>query len=83
MTYYDVRVCWPSGGYGGGHGRLTKEQADAEVERMKRMGYGTPKSPIHMLRITETEVVRVVDDMPERENPSTIIRRNQEVSRAQ
>ncbi len=69
LTYYDVRVCWPSGGYGGGHGKLTREEAHNAVVQMKRRGYGTPKSPIHLLRITEPEVIQVVNDMPEKESP--------------
>lgn len=64
-AYYDVRVYWPNEGYGGGRGELTKEQADKEVENLKRQGYGKARNPIRVLFVRHIEIVREVNDQPE------------------
>ena len=67
MITFLTAVWWPKdGAYGGSSSFGTLAQAEAYVEVLKRLHYGFKRNPIHIIKRTSDEIVKVVDDMNER-----------------
>ena len=68
MITFLTAVWWPKdGAYGGSKSFGTLAQAEADVDVLKRLHYGYKHNPIHILKRTSDEIVKVIDDMKEEE----------------
>lgn len=65
-THFEVAIWWPKeGGYGGLETFKTRPDANAKVDSLKKLGYGSPKptldnkSEIHMRQVSQ-QIVRIL-----------------------
>lgn len=66
MSYYLIAVYWPGQGYGGADRLNSIKDADAAIARHVKLGYGSKRCPIHIIKRTDDEVVRVEDSQPDK-----------------
>jgi len=67
-TTYVVAVWWPKdASYGGIQVFYELAAADHAAEELRRLHYGYKRNPIHIIRRTSDEIVKIIDDANEKE----------------